>query len=155
MSPRLMSPYALASSKERFFILLCLVLGLLVLVPILNRFVAARIFLDIFLTALVISMAYTISPKKRLPCSRGSNGNRDAGIAVDAICLSVQTDCGYWHACRRSLWCYGCRKHCGLYAQVRSGQPRTYLRGHTAVSAGSTHVGISLNVFRTCRSGIV
>jgi hypothetical protein len=59
-----MSPYALASSKERFFILLCLVLGLLVLVPILNRFVAARIFLDIFLTALVISMAYTISPKK-------------------------------------------------------------------------------------------
>jgi hypothetical protein len=64
MSPRLVSPYALASSKERFFILLCLVLGLLVLVPILNRFVAARIFLDIFLTALVISMAYTISPKK-------------------------------------------------------------------------------------------
>jgi hypothetical protein len=62
MSPRLMSPYVLARSKERFFILLCLVLGLLV--PILNRFVAARIFLDIFLTALVISMAYTISPKK-------------------------------------------------------------------------------------------
>ena len=54
----------LSQSKQRFLILLCLILGLLVLVPILNRFVAARIFLDIFLTAIVISMVYTISPKK-------------------------------------------------------------------------------------------
>ena len=52
-------------SKERFLILICLILGLLVLVPILNRFVTARIFLDIFLTAIVISMVYTISHKKR------------------------------------------------------------------------------------------
>ena len=52
-------------SKERFLILLCLILGLLVLVPILNRFVAAHIFLDIFLTAIAISMVYTISQKKR------------------------------------------------------------------------------------------
>jgi len=54
----------LSQSKRRFLILLCLILGLLVLVPILNRFVAARIFLDIFLTAVVISMVYTISHKK-------------------------------------------------------------------------------------------
>ena len=32
--------------------------------PILNRFFAARIFLDIFLTAITISMVYTISRKK-------------------------------------------------------------------------------------------
>ncbi len=55
---------ALHSSKERLFILLCLIVGLLVLVPILNRFVAARIFLDIFLTAIAISMVYIISHKK-------------------------------------------------------------------------------------------
>jgi len=54
----------LSQSKQRFFILLCLILALLVLVPILNRFVAARIFLDIFLTAIVISMVYAITHKK-------------------------------------------------------------------------------------------
>ncbi|MHC4076527.1 MAG: potassium channel family protein [Planctomycetota bacterium] len=64
MSPGLLLPQKLLQSKERFLILLCLIVGLLVLVPILNRFVAARIFLDIFLTAIVISMVYTISPKK-------------------------------------------------------------------------------------------
>ena len=64
MSPGLMSPQKLLRSKERFLILLCLILGLLVLVPILNRFVAARIFLDLFLTAIAISMLYTISHKK-------------------------------------------------------------------------------------------
>jgi hypothetical protein len=56
---------AISSSKERFFILLCLITGLLVLVPILNRFLAARIFLDLFLTAIAVSMIYTISSKKR------------------------------------------------------------------------------------------
>ncbi len=59
-----MSPQKLLHSQERFLILLCLILGLLVLVPILDRFVAARIFLDIFLTAIAVSMAYTISHKK-------------------------------------------------------------------------------------------
>ena len=65
MSPGLISPQHLFRSKERFLILLCLILGLLVLVPILNRFVTAHIFLDIFLTAIAISMVYTISHKKR------------------------------------------------------------------------------------------
>ena len=64
MSPGLMSPQKLLRSKERFLILLCLILGLLVLVPILNRFVAAHVFLDLFLTAIAISMLYTISHKK-------------------------------------------------------------------------------------------
>jgi hypothetical protein len=39
-------------------------LGLHVLVPILNRFTTARIFLELFLTAIAISMLYTISHKK-------------------------------------------------------------------------------------------
>ena len=64
MSSGLRSPQKLLHSRERLLILLCLILGLLLLVPILNRFVAARVFLDIFLTAIVISMAYTISNKK-------------------------------------------------------------------------------------------
>ena len=59
-----MSLQNLLHSRERFFIILCLILGLLVLVPILNRFVVVRIFLDIFLTAIVISMVYAISHKK-------------------------------------------------------------------------------------------
>ncbi len=54
----------LSQSKQRFLLLLCLILGLLVIVPILNRFATARIFLDIFLTAVVISMVYAISHKK-------------------------------------------------------------------------------------------
>ncbi len=66
MSPGLMSPQKLLRSKERFLILLCLITGLLVLVPILNRFLAARMFLDIFLTAIAISMVYTISHKEGL-----------------------------------------------------------------------------------------
>jgi len=45
-------------------ILLCLILGLLLLVPILQRFVAMRIFLDIFLSAIFISMVCTVGSKK-------------------------------------------------------------------------------------------
>ena len=69
----------LSQSKQRFLILLCLILGLLVLVPILNRFVAARIFLDIFLTAIVISMVYTISLKK---------GHLIAGVFLAIVMLA-------------------------------------------------------------------
>ncbi len=65
MSPRLMSPQELLRSKERLSILLCLIVGLLVLEPILSRFVAARIFLHIFLTAIFIYMVYIIRGKKR------------------------------------------------------------------------------------------
>lgn len=60
----LMTAKKLLHSKDRFLILLCLLLGLIILVPILNKFTAARIFLDIFLTAIFISMASVISPKK-------------------------------------------------------------------------------------------
>ena len=45
-------------------ILLCLILGLMILVPILQRFVAMRIFVDMFLTAIFISMVYAVSNKK-------------------------------------------------------------------------------------------
>ena len=55
----------LSRSKERFLILICLILGLIVLVPILKEFAALRIFLDIFITAIYISMVYTVSLKKR------------------------------------------------------------------------------------------
>ena len=55
----------LSHSKERFLILICLILGTIVLVPILKGFAALRIFLDIFITAIYISMVYTVSHKKR------------------------------------------------------------------------------------------
>ena len=55
----------LSRSKERFLILICLILGTIVLVPILKKFAALRIFLDIFVTAIYISMVYTVSYKKR------------------------------------------------------------------------------------------
>ena len=54
----------LRQSNQRFLILLCLILGLLVLVPILQRFVTVRIFIDIFITAIFISMVYTFSYRK-------------------------------------------------------------------------------------------
>ena len=54
----------LRQSNQRFLILLCLILGLLVFVPILQRFVAVRIFIDIFITAIFISMVYTFSYRK-------------------------------------------------------------------------------------------
>jgi hypothetical protein len=54
----------LRQSNQRFLILLCLILGLLVIVPILQRFVALRIFIDIFITAIFISMVYTFSYRK-------------------------------------------------------------------------------------------
>jgi len=69
----------LSQSKQRFLILLCLILGLLVVVPILNRFAPARIFLDIFLTAVVISMVYAISHKK---------GYVIAGLTLAAVTLA-------------------------------------------------------------------
>ena len=55
----------LSHSKERFLILICLILGTIVLVPILQRFAALRKILDIFITAIYISMVYTVSHKKR------------------------------------------------------------------------------------------
>lgn len=54
----------LRQSNQRFLILLCLILGLLVFVPILQRFVAVRFFVDIFITAIFISMVYTFSYRK-------------------------------------------------------------------------------------------
>ena len=69
----------LLRSKERFLILLGLILGLLVLVPILNRFIALRIFLDIFLTAIIIIMVYAVSDKK---------GHIIVGLLVAAVMLA-------------------------------------------------------------------
>lgn len=63
--PRYIDPIdRLRQSNKRFLILLCLILGLLVLVPILQRFVTVRIFIDIFITAIFISMVYTFSYRK-------------------------------------------------------------------------------------------
>ncbi len=77
-----MSLQNLLHSKNRLLILLCLMLGLLVLVPILSRFVTARIFLEIFLTAIVISMAYTISRKK--------------GYLIVGVLLAIVTLAALW-----------------------------------------------------------
>ena len=48
-----MSLQSSLGTKDRFFILPRLIIGLLVLEPILNRIVATGIFLDIFLTAII------------------------------------------------------------------------------------------------------
>ena len=65
MLSRLTSLKMLMGSKERFLILLSLIMGLLILQPILGRFVAAQILMSIFLTAIGISMVHTISSKKK------------------------------------------------------------------------------------------
>jgi hypothetical protein len=53
-------------SKERFLILMGLIMALLVLGPILEQFVAIRVLIDVFLTAIVLSMLYIAPQKKRL-----------------------------------------------------------------------------------------
>jgi voltage-gated potassium channel len=78
----LMTPRELLHSKERFLILMCLILGLVVLVPILNRFTAARVFLEIFLTAIIISMLYVISNKK--------------GFVIAGVLLAVVMLVSFW-----------------------------------------------------------
>ncbi len=64
MPSKLGSPRNIVRSRERFLILLGLILGLHILVPILNRFVVARIIIDVFMTAIIISLAYTLSNRK-------------------------------------------------------------------------------------------
>ena len=56
----------LLHSKERFLILMGLIMALLVVGPILEPFVAIRILIDVFLTAIVLSMLYIVPHKKRL-----------------------------------------------------------------------------------------
>ena len=57
---------SLLHSKERFLILMGLMMALLVLGPILEQFVTIRKLIDVFLTAIVLTMLYTITSKKRL-----------------------------------------------------------------------------------------
>ena len=64
MPLRLVLPSDLSKAKEKFLIPLCLILGLIVWVPILEMFVVLSIFIDIFLSVIFISMVYTISQKK-------------------------------------------------------------------------------------------
>ena len=56
----------LLHSKERFLILMGLIMALLVVGPILEPFVAIRILIDVFLTAIVLSMLYIATYKNRL-----------------------------------------------------------------------------------------
>ena len=55
----------LMGSKEKFLILLSLIMGYFILQPILGRFIAVRILMVLFLTAISISMVHTISSKKK------------------------------------------------------------------------------------------
>ena len=56
----------LFDSKERFLILMGLMMALLILGPILEQFVTIRKLIDVFLTVIVLSMLYTITGKKRV-----------------------------------------------------------------------------------------
>jgi hypothetical protein len=145
----------LRQSNQRFLILLCLILGLLVLVPILQRFVAIRIFIDIFITAIFISMVYTFSYKKVhviagvflailmlaslwlqyldpnkwiLPVGMLAGVIFIAMVIASIISLIIKSE----EICREIILC-----------------------GHPDVSAGSTHVGVYLYVFGTRRSRIL
>jgi hypothetical protein len=57
---------ALSQSKERFLILMGLIMALLVIGSILEQYVAIRKLIDAFLTAIILSMLYTIRSKKRV-----------------------------------------------------------------------------------------
>ena len=66
MPQSLNSLQALFHSKERFLILMILIMAMLFVGPILEPFVAIRTLIDVFLTAIVLSMLYTITHRKRL-----------------------------------------------------------------------------------------
>ena len=57
---------SLPHSKERFLILMGLMMALLVLGPVLEHVVTTRILIDTFLSAIILSMLYTITSKKRV-----------------------------------------------------------------------------------------
>jgi hypothetical protein len=56
----------LLQSKQRYLILIVLIIALLVLGPILEQFIAIRILIDVFLMVIVLSMLSTVTHKKRL-----------------------------------------------------------------------------------------
>ena len=53
-------------SRERFLILMGLIMALVVIGPILEQFFALRILIDVFLTAIVICMLYLVDTRKIL-----------------------------------------------------------------------------------------
>lgn len=79
MLPRILLSQKLMRSKDRFLILLCMIIGLLILQPILGRFIAVRILINIFLTAICLSMVHSISSKK---------GHAIAGIFLAIVMLA-------------------------------------------------------------------
>ena len=106
MGSGLVSPHSLLRSRDRFLILLCLILGLHVLVPVINRFVVARILIDAFMTAIVVSLTYTISNKKIhlvagaffgllllvslwVPAASQNRWLAASGMAAGAVCFAV------------------------------------------------------------------
>ena len=56
----------LLHSRERFLILMGLIMALLVFGPILEQFFAIRILIDIFLSAIVLAMLYVVTGKRHL-----------------------------------------------------------------------------------------
>ena len=60
------SLHQVMQSRERFLILMVLILSLLIVGPILESFVAVSNLIDVFMTAIVICMLYLITNRKRL-----------------------------------------------------------------------------------------
>ena len=106
MVSRLASPREIVRSRERFFIPLCLILGLHILVPVIHRFIFARILIDAFMTAIVVSLTYTISNRKVhlvagaffgllllaslwLPAASHNKWIAASGMIAGAVCFAV------------------------------------------------------------------
>ncbi len=106
MESRFAPPHKIVHSRERFLVLLCLILGLHILVPILNHFTFARILIDVFMTAIVVSLAYVISNKRVhliagiffgllllvsvwLPAASQNKWTAASGMIAGAVCFAV------------------------------------------------------------------
>ena len=106
MTSKSATPRENVHRRHRFFILLCLILGLHVLVPVLNRFVVAGFLIDTFMTAIVVSLVYTISNKKVhlvagtffgllllvslwIPAAGQNKWLAASGMAAGAVCFAV------------------------------------------------------------------
>jgi hypothetical protein len=120
-----------------------LIMALLVLGPILEQFVAIRILTDVFLTAIVLSMLYIVTHKKR----QISMGTLLAIFMLVSLWLKYFYNYDVLAATSMIigvLFTVAVTAHAGLYHQIRDGYQRSHLCGDADLSSGGAIMGTGI-----------
>jgi hypothetical protein len=118
-------------------------MALLVLGPILEQFVAIRILTDVFLTAIVLSMLYIVTHKKR----QISMGTLLAIFMLVSLWLKYFYNYDVLAATSMIigvLFTVAVTAHAGLYHQIRDGYQRSPLCGDADLSSGGAIMGTGI-----------